>query len=82
MCAGLPAAGARPAGWQDALEGGARGPAQGSGQHRPGQRAGRGALPVLRAHWSARTHCTSTHAHTHLELAPGGGRGGEPKLVS
>lgn len=57
-------------------EGGARSSSRVSASKGLAGRRGRRALPAPRAHTRARTR------HTHLELVPGGGRGGEPRRVS
>lgn len=71
--AGLPAFGAESGGWLDTREGGARGPAGGSGRLRPGGRAG------WRAHTGARTLCR--HTWSSFQERGGEESGGEcPKI--
>lgn len=72
----VPAMGARLGARQARREGGARGSAWAAAPGGLARWRGRRALPAPRAHTGAHT------AHTHLELVPGGGRGGEPERVS
>lgn len=51
----------------------------GAAQARPAGGGGGGARSAPRA---PRAHPSAHTLHTHLELVPGGGRGGEPKRVS